>query len=89
MTYRHDTSELAQRARARIDAAVESQAFLDTLYEEPPSAGVHRAIGATHGAIRTGIKLAEVEALLAIAAELRGLRRMPVNPLTPLTGDDR
>lgn len=89
MTTRHDTSELAQRARARIDAAIESQEFLDTLYEEPTSEGVRRAIGSVHAHIRTGIKLAEVEALLAIAAELRELRRRPELVTFPLTGDAR
>lgn len=80
MTYRHDTTSLAQRARARVDAAIETSAYLETLYEEPPSEGVRAAIGAAHTSVRVGLKLAEVEALLAIAAELRELRR----PLPPV-----
>lgn len=63
----------AASARDRIAATIETQRFLTTLYEEPHSEGTRRAIAATHTSVRTGLKLAEVEALLAIATELRTL----------------
>lgn len=67
-------NEYAAEAASRLEAVTATTAHLTRLHADPHTEANRREIGATHAAIRTGLKLAEVQALLAIATELREAR---------------
>lgn len=75
----------SETACDQVAAAVAQSDALDELYSRPDKAAPH-LVAAAHDKLRRSIKVAEVHALLAIAAELEKMNQ-PLVIVEPPTGD--